>query len=397
MPKRTLTDAAIRRLKAPAKGQLDVFDQGYPGLCLRLSYGGTRTWMFFTRVGGRLVRHRLGTYPAMGVAAARDAWRKVREDVQSGKGLPSPARKRNSTEGGASLSRDAIESVIADWLKRDQSGNASFDEVKRIMMRDVLPTWRGRLITSLGRRDVIELLDAIVDEGKIAKARNVHAHLHRLFAWSVGRGIISANPMAELDKPGQAVERDRVLSDAEVATLWRAALALGWPFGPIVHLLLLTACRRAEIGGLRWDEIDADSTCLRLPAARTKNFEPRIVPLTPLAWRILMGGPRIADSPFVFTTTGDTPVSGWSKAKLMLDRECRFNDAWRLHDLRRTAATGLEALGIPLAVTEAVLGHVSGSKAGIVGVYQRHRYEREKREALARWSDHVLSLVAGSI
>src|SRR5690606_1265845 len=163
MPKRTLTDAAIRRLKAPAKGQLDVFDRGYPGLCLRLSYGGTRTWIFFTRIGGRLVRHRLGTYPAMGVAAAREAWRKVREDVQAGKGLPRPARKQKPTDDGASETRDAIENVVAEWLKRDQASNASHHEVARIMARDVVPVWRGRLITDITRRDVIDLLDAIVD------------------------------------------------------------------------------------------------------------------------------------------------------------------------------------------------------------------------------------------
>src|SRR5690606_7549045 len=135
-------------------------DRGYPGLCLRLSYGGTRTWIFFTRVGGRLVRHKLGTYPAMGIAAAREAWRKAREDVQAGKGLPRPTRKRKPADASRSIeNRDAIENVIAEWLRRDQAGNASHDEVKRIMERDVVPAWRGRLITNVGRRDVIDLLD----------------------------------------------------------------------------------------------------------------------------------------------------------------------------------------------------------------------------------------------
>ena len=395
MPKLTLTDAAVKRLKPPAKGQVDVFDRGYPGLALRMSYGGTRSWIYFARVGGRLVRHPLGTYPAMGVAAAREAWRAAREQVQAGKALPRTTRKRKAADAAGPIEhRDAVENVVRDWLRRDQAGNASHNEVARIMARDVVPEWRGRLITSISRRDVIELLDGIVDAGKVAKARNVHAHLHRLFAWSVGRDVIAANPMAEMDKPGAAVERDRVLSDSEVAALWRAALAIGYPFGPIAQVLMLTACRRSEVAELRRDEIDAEAACLRLSGARTKNGEPRTVPLTPLAWRILTSGPRIAGSGYVFTTTGRTPVSGWSKCKAMLDRECRFNEPWRLHDLRRTAATGLEGLGVPLPVTESILGHTAGSKAGIVGIYQRHQYEAEKRLALGKWSNHILNLVA---
>lgn len=400
MPKVALTDPAIKRLKPPARGQSDVFDQHYPGLALRISYGGTRSWVYFCRVGSRLIRHQLGTYPTMSLAAARNAWRAAREEVQAGKAPPKPPRaprQRKASAAGPAVSenRNAIENVVAEWLKRDQARNASHDEVKRLMDRDVVPQWRGRLIGSIGRRDIIELLDSVMDDGKVAKARNLHSHLHRLLAWCVGRGILVTNPMVEMDKPGEAVERDRVLSDTELAALWRAALNVGFPFGHATQLLILTACRRSEIAELRRDEIDADAACLRLPAARTKNSEPRTVPLTPLAWRILMGCPRIAGSPYVFTVTGRTPVSGWSKAKTILDRQTRINEAWRLHDIRRTVATGLESLGTPLQVTEHVLGHISGSKAGIVGVYQRHRYEKEKREALGKWASHVLNLVAG--
>jgi integrase len=199
--------------------------------------------------------------------------------------------------------------------------------------------------------------------------------------------------MADLPRPGSAVKRDRVLSDDELRRLWFACKAIGWPFGPIAQLLLLTAARRAEIGGLEWRELDKVGACIRLPGKRTKNDEARTIPLCPLAWRILHDGPRIQGSRLVFSTTGTTTVSGWSKAKAALDRHMGVNDPWRLHDLRRTAATNMEALGVPLQVTEAILGHTAGSKGGIVQVYQQHAYEAEKRAALAKWAGKVLSIV----
>src|SRR5262249_55816723 len=160
--------------------------------------------------------------------------------------------------------------------------------------------WEGRLITSITRRDVLDILDAICDRGRVPHARHVHSYLHRLMRWCVGRGILDANPMADLPKPGDAIKRDRVLSDAELAKLWSACKELAWPFGPLVQTLLLTVARREEIGALRWDELHG--TEIRLPGERTKNGEARIIPLSPLVWRIVVGGPRILASPYVFTT-----------------------------------------------------------------------------------------------
>lgn len=377
--KRTLTDAAVKKLKLPKAGQLDIFDKGYPGLCLRLSYGGRRTWVYFCRERRKLKRHTLGIYPAMSLGDARKAWRAAKERVDSGQSLRPP--------------RNSVAEVASDWLKRDQEGNAAHAEVKRTIERDVLPEWKGRMIQAIGRRDVLDLLDGIVDRGKVSHARHVHAYLHRLFRWSVGRGILEQNPMADLPKPGEAVSRDRKLSDGEIRVLWLAAKGIGWPFGPIVQLLLLTAARRSEIARLEWRELDKAECCIRLPGGRTKSGEPRAIPLCPLAWRIATEGPRLQGCRFVFSTTGSTPVSGWARMKRTLDQHMGINEPWRLHDLRRTAATNLEAMGVPLQVTEAALGHTAGSKGGIVQVYQQHAYEAEKRAALAKWAGHVLGIV----
>jgi integrase len=382
MPKRALTDASVQRLKPPPSGQQDIFDRGYPGLALRVSYGGGKSWAFFYRYGlnpdgkPRLRRMRLGIYPAMGLAQAREAWRAARHQVLSGRD-PSQRVETGATD---------FAGVFYEWLKRDQAKNRSHDQVKQIIEKNV--PWGQRRITDIGRRDVLDVIDAIVDRGSPITACRVHAHLHRLFKWSVGRGIISSNPMADMPLPAASPKRERVLSDAELAAVWRASEQLGWPFGTAIQLLILTGARREEIGKLQWSEIDGNE--ITLSGARTKNGEPHHIPLSKPALAILKGGKRIG--PFVFTFSGTNPVTGWSQTKCRLD-ELVGIPAWRIHDLRRTAATGLQKLKTPLQVTEAILGHTAGSRAGVIGIYQRHDYADEKRAALEAWGAHVTKLV----
>src|SRR4029077_10470239 len=192
--------------------------------------------------------------------------------------------------------------------------------------------------------------------------------------------------------PGSETKRDRVLADGEVIAVWGAAGKIGWPCGPAFRLLVLTGARREEIGQLRWSEIVGDA--INLEGARTKNGERHIIPLSPPALTLLDQLPRIADSDFVFTISGKSPLARWSGPKANLD-DLAGVDAWRTHDLRRTTATGLQRLGVPLQVTEAILGHTAGSRAGVVGIYQRHDYAAEKRSALESWGAHVTDLVEG--
>jgi integrase len=270
--------------------------------------------------------------------------------------------------------------------------------VRRVIERDINPVWRDRLAASITRRDASELIDGVADRGALTMARRIHAHLHRLFRWAVGRGIIEINPMADLPKPGTAVKRDRVLIDRELAAIWKAAATIGWPFGSAVQLLILTATRREEVGSLRWSEIHGDE--IRIPGERSKSGEQRTIPLSSAALRLIGALPRIDGDGYVFTTTGSTAISGWSKAKHLLDAgAAEINGGalapWRLHDLRRTAATGLQRLGIGLQTIESVLGHVSGSRAGIVGVYQRHQFDLEKRAALEAWAREIDRIARG--
>lgn len=389
MPRLKLTTVTLERLRPPATGQVDYFDTAYPALALRITAKGVRSWTYFGRVHGKLKRATLGRYPGMTLAEARRAASATAESMQQG--VDPAAAKR----AARNQDRDSFEAVAEQWLQRDQAHNRSCREVKRAIGRDVLPVWEGRRIATIVRRDVIDLVDGIADRGALTYARRVQAHLHRLFGWAVGRDIIASNPVAHLPKPGEVVKRDRVLTDAELALVWRAACTIEWPFGPLFLLLILTGARREEIGALRWSEVP-DGDTIRLEGHRTKNGKLHLIALAPQAATIVKQLRRVAGSEFVFTTTGGTAVSGWSKAKSALDAAVAALNGdqallpWRLHDLRRTMRTGMSKLGVQPHIAELAINHI---KTGVEAIYDQHRYHREIRAALVIWAKHVESVV----
>ena len=318
---------------------------------LRLSYGGTRTFSMAYRIGDKQHRLTLGQWPAMQLAEARAAWRDIRDKVARG---VDPAL--HDEEAG-----DSFGAVAAKWLRLDQGDNRSRDAVERLLNKDVLPHWQHTSIAKVTKKDVLRLIDAVADRGSPVMARRLHAHLHRLFRWSVGRGIIPTNPMQDLPKIGDETVRNRLLSDDELAAVWTAAGQLGWPFGAIYRLLILTGARLREIGELRWSEIAGD--IIKLEGDRTKNGLPHTIPLSAPALALIEDLHRIGDSDLVFTTNGKAPVSGWSKAKVRLDALANIKD-WRVHDLRRAIATGMQKLGVAERVIEACLGHSTASRNG---------------------------------
>jgi integrase len=217
------------------------------------------------------------------------------------------------------------------------------------------------------------------------------------------RGTVRSNPFAELPWPTAITKRDRVLSDEEAAAIWRAAGEATPPYGTIVRLLMLTGQRREEVAGMTWAELSEDLLIWTIPGMRTKNGVPHLVPLSRPA-RELLHGPdgimrvhqdRRAKLALILPGERGTPFSGWSKAKSQLDTASGVS-GWWLHDLRRTVATGLQRLGVRLEVTEAVLNHLSGSRGGVVGIYQRHNWAAEKRATLEAWSAHLLAAAEGS-
>jgi integrase len=381
--KRHLTDASVQRLKPPAKGSLEVFDLGYPGMAVRVGHGGAKSFEMFYRVSGKLRRETIGRWPEVSLAKAREAWRGAREAIARG---DDPSRRGKTP---AML----FESVVEEWLRRDQSKNkpSSQYQVNRSLEVDLLPAWRGKRVDEITKRDVIDLLDSITDRGAPIMARRVQSFARRFFHWCIERDILKIDPTAGMPRVGNGKSRERVLSDEELAKVWNAAS--DGLYGSATRLLILTGARREEITQLRWSEVDGDS--IKLEGSRTKTGAPHIIPLSKAAKEVLASVPHIAGSDFVFTLSGQKPIAAWSKPKVQLDAESGVTN-WRIHDLRRTVATGMQKLGVSLQVTEAILGHTSGSRGGIVGVYQRHDYANEKRVALEAWGQHVMAIIAQS-
>ena len=232
-------------------------------------------------------------------------------------------------------------------------------------------------------------------------ANRVLAAVRALCNWAVSEDFLASSPCDKLRPPAAERSRERVLGEAEIVAFWRACEASSWPFGPLGQLLLLTGARRDEIGAMTWSEIDLERAEWRLSGNRVKNSREFTLPLTPMAVDILRSLPRITGlGDFVFTTNGRTPVSGFSRAKERFDEEMAKSlheppDPWVLHDLRRTCASGLAALGVQPHVIEAVLNHASGQIKGVAKVYNRHQYAEEKREALTKWASYVAGIVGG--
>lgn len=399
IPKLLLTDAAIGKLKPPESGLTDWFDTKRPGLSLRISHTGLKIWTYHYRFEGKQRRATLGHYPkarglpGMTLADARAAAASIRDKAKGG---DDPAPPKPEPTAAAGDVDDSFEKVAEKWLKLDQAKNKSVKEVNRVIGVYALPHWRDKPMRDITRRDAAALIDGIALRGAETMARRVHAHLHRLFEWAVGRGIVEANPFAKLPKPGQEIARDRVLDDDELIAVLKAARETPFPFGSAIQLLVYTAARRQEIGELKWSELIDYG--IHFEGVRTKGGKPHDIPLSAPARAIIDGLPRMVGCDFVFSTTGKSAVSGWSRAKRLLD--LKIGDMrgapippWRFHDLRRSVATGLEKLKVPIAVTEAVLAHTSGSKSGVTGVYQRHDYRDEKRAALAAWGRFVEMLI----
>lgn len=305
------------KLKAPKEGQIDHFDRSFPGLALRVSCGGRKSWVYVYRLGGKQRRFTIDTYPALSVGGAHDAWRKARDLVQSG---------RDPAVAAAAPSATDFRGVFDEWLKRDQAGNRSAETVRKKLEKDVLPAWQHRQIAGIRRRDVLDVIDAVVDRGAVIQARRIHAYLHRLFKWAVGRGIIETNPLADLPKPGSETRRDRVLIKNggssspydELLAVWRGAEELGYPYGPVIQLLILTGARREEISRLRWSEISG--AVIELLGKRTKNGQPHTIPLSTPARVIIDSLPRISGSELVFTNDGKKSIAGWGAPRLVSTR-----------------------------------------------------------------------------
>ena len=265
--------------------------------------------------------------------------------------------------------------------------------------------WRDRPVAEIDRREIRSVVAEAQEHGvpgserrsrgpTKSRARALLVALSTFFRWCLREEYAAANPCRDVPRPEPPQARDRVLTDAEIVAFWRACDKVGEPFEQALKLLLLTGCRLSEVAGMRFAELSDDFATWSIPGARTKNARPHVVALSPLAREVLASVRRV-EGGLAFTTSGRTPISGWSKCKRRLDALMGSPPPWRLHDLRRTAASGMQRLGVRTEVVERALNHVSGSFAGVAGVYQRDPMLDDTRAALLRWSQHVTGLVSG--
>ena len=383
MPIRRFTATTLAKLPAPRTGSIDFFDAGQSALALRVSRHA-RSWCVFARLNGRLRRVTLGHHPEMGLAEARQKATELAAAFHAGRD-PTAEDQKNT-----------VAAVARNWLTRVQSKNRTHASVERMIEREVIAKIGHKPIASVRKADIYALIEAVADRGAEVQARRLATYVHGLFEWALARELVQVNPATHLDLPGRDVARDRVLAPAELRLIWQASLdpALGL-YGPCLRVLALTAARRSEIDHAKWSELDLTDPAgatIRLPAERSKNNTPRVIPLADAARDLILALPRTT-SPYVFPSASGAPIARWSSAKARIDAASGVA-SWRLHDLRRTAATNLQRLGVKLEVIETVLGHVSGSRSGIVGIYQRHAFADEARHAISAWSAELARITS---
>lgn len=417
-----------------------VFDDELPGFGLRVTRDGSKTFLFQYRRGDRVRRLRLGRYGELTPAQARKLAEAARGQVAAGDDPVAQREAAMAAEEVAARERrrlaeeDALtlDALIGLWASRQLAHRA--DSYRREAPR-ALRHALAALLSHPAHAIKAPMLQRAVDglaapaaprsrAGRVpmsrgketaaapslrgeAMGRHIRAYGSALYGWAMKRNLVAANPFAAVHIESREVTRDRVLTDAELGEVWRASGAIGAPWVAFIRVLLLTLQRRDEVAGMAWAELSPDCSVWELPGARTKNGRPHIVHLAEPVRAILRNMPRRAGSPFVFTTTGRAPLSGFGHAKARLDAAIEKEraeaaakqgiepaplHAWRFHDFRRSGVTVLARKGIRWEVADKLLNHVQGAIRGVAAVYQRHEFLAEREAALAVWAAHVLAV-----
>lgn len=400
-----LTRANIANLQVPSgKAEVTYWDDEIKGFGLRLRQGGTGRWIVqFRNSQGQQRKMTLSQIPLKSVDQARAAAERVIRNIADD-------RDPQAEKIALRKSREVEKFKVSDLLKlylpaaKDRLRASSYDEVERHLEVIWAPV-HGLAVGVLDSRRIALELDKIAKARGLITANRARSSLSAMMGWGIEKGRVDNNPVINVAKAlKREPKRDRVLTDDELADVW--ACCGDDDFGRIVRLLILTATRREEVAGARWSEIDLSRGAWQLPAERVKNGRSHLVPLPSAAVSIFQTVDRREKRDLLFGE-GEGSFAGWSKSKARLDEalaarrqkiaaekgiEAASMPAWRIHDLRRSAATGMARLGISIAVIERALNHVSGEFKGIVAVYQRHDFQQEVADAFATWSGHIEKL-----
>jgi integrase len=398
-----ITKRLVEGCSLPDDGKrIHIWDDKLKGFGVMITSKGARSYVVQYRMGGRghntqtitIGRHGSPWTAEKARERATDILEQVRKGIDPRK-AEADARRRDEDEKHVRevLAFDTyselfvLRHAVALELR-------TTDDLRAVLRRDLVPRFGKKPLTELSRSDITRCLEEIADRSGSA-SNKAHKWLKKMLNFAVDRGDLASSPMERMRPPHRGRKGDRTLNESEIKLVWKACERIGYPFGTFTQVLLLTGQRLREIGEMRWDEIDNDLQECVIPGTRTKNGNDHLIPLGYLASDILF---KIRDmgpeGNFVFTTNGTTPISGYSKSKALLDKVItELNGGasippWARHDLRRTVATGCQALGIPIDHTEALLNH-TGRRAGLVGVYQLHQYRPEKAAAIERWNRRV--------
>jgi len=375
----------IDALPTPSS-ELVYWDETLPGFGVKVTPAGRKVFVVLYRTAGagsRLRKYTIGPYGRVTLHVARNEAQRVLAARTEGR---DPATEKR--EARRRLMTDRIDDLVDAFIKQHVSKRRSAAEITRILKREIAGRWGARSVHDVTRRDVIGLVSEIVDRAPVAANKTLQI-AKTFFNWCVGKAIIDRSPCEGFKEPTREIPRDRVLNDDELARVIKAARQIEGPYGGIVEVLALTAQRREEVAQITWDELDLQKQVWEIPSTRTKNGKPHIVDLSDLAIRVLDARPRTG--PRVFGS-GDKKFRSFGHAKAKLDKKASVS-RWRLHDLRRTAVSGMARLGVPPHVADKILNHTAGTISGVAAVYQRHEFMAERKDALDAWARHLSAIV----
>jgi len=386
-----ITDRWLRNLKPPATGREEYHDSNLKGLGLRVTSKGAMTWAIYYRLPGNRTKRRLtlGQYPAISLADARRQGKTVLLEAARGN---DPGKAKQEAKAAPTFA-----ALAAEYLERYASRKKSGAEDRRMLERDVLPLWGKHKAHDIQRRDVIALLDRIVDRGAPILANRVLALVRKVFNWGINRDLVETNPCAQVKAPAKENRKDRMLTQDEIATLWRGleTAAMSDEIRLALRFILVTGQRPGEVISAEWSEFDLAGGWWSIPAAKAKNGLAHRVPLSPLGLDLLaVIGNQAGESMFLFPSPRQKqPIHINALAHALRRNSNTLGvDHFTPHDLRRTAASHMTSMGISRLVVSKILNHV---ERGVTAVYDRHSYDEEKCMALNAWGRRLHNIITG--
>lgn len=381
------TDRWLNSCPVPPQGRLEYADALCPGLYLRVTARRVKSFSVLLRVNRRQQRRTIGQYPGVSLAGARA------EALNMLRGAAAGVDPRQPLDEAASLL--TYSELVAEYAERHLVLNTrSYRNIQSGLLHLALRHLRTRPVAGIAKREFVAAVDSIAAAGTPQAAVNVLRWLKMMFNWAVDRDMLPANPCERIRPAAKTVERDRVLSDAEIAAVWKASSKLPTPYGEMYRMFMLTGQRRSEVATMRWNDIASD--VWTIPREKVKKDRSHAVPLTSIALDTLAElakRPRAVADGFVFTTTGGKSATGnFAKIKRDLDQLSGVT-GWTIHDIRRTVRSKLAELGVSRDVARKVMNHEDGK---VDRIYNRHEYLAEKREALEQWERMMKTLMISS-